>query len=187
MKTTDKNEGCQIANLPHFSEGYAVVPPENLARRVRLLVRRNLNAYQVKKIRAFLNRFIHAFQKIIHPDSGKAAVKPAAVEGRLQVGDWVRVRSSEEIKGTLNPWGQLKGCMFMPDMAQYCGTTQRIFRRLERFVDERDYHVKESHGVVLLEGLYCQGTAEYGRCDRACFYFWREEWLEKIDLKDKNV
>jgi hypothetical protein len=25
------------------------------------------------------------------------------------------------------------------------------------------------------------GTPDYGRCDRACFYFWREEWLEKLD------
>jgi len=29
--------------------------------------------------------------------------------------------------------------------------------------------------------LHCQGTSDYGRCDRSCFYFWREEWLEKIN------
>jgi hypothetical protein len=27
----------------------------------------------------------------------------------------------------------------------------------------------------------CKGTAEFGTCDRSCFVFWREEWLEKID------
>jgi len=29
--------------------------------------------------------------------------------------------------------------------------------------------------------VYCQGTPDLGRCDRSCFYFWREEWLEKLD------
>jgi hypothetical protein len=26
----------------------------------------------------------------------------------------------------------------------------------------------------------CQGTKDFGRCDRSCFFFWREEWLEKL-------
>jgi hypothetical protein len=51
---------------------------------------------------------------------------------------------------------------------------------VERFVDERDYRVKKASGVVLLEGSLCQGTELYGPCDRSCFFFWREEWLEKV-------
>ena len=64
---------------------------------------------------------------------------------------------------------------------QYCGTTQRVLKPLERFVDERDLRVKTSRGIVLLDGVVCQGTADFGRCDRCCVMFWREEWLEKID------
>jgi hypothetical protein len=68
----------------------------------------------------------------------------------------------------------------MPDMWQYCETSQRVFKVVERFVDERDYRLKKGTGIILLEGLICEGTADYGRCDRSCFYFWRVEWLEKI-------
>jgi hypothetical protein len=99
----------------------------------------------------------------------------------LKAGDWVRVRPRAEIDATLNQWRQLRGCTFMPEMEQYCGTTQRVLKPLERFVDERDLRAKTSKGIVLLEGVICQGTADFGRCDRSCFLFWREEWLEKID------
>ena len=58
--------------------------------------------------------------------------------------DLVWVRFKEEIQTTLNNWGQLKGFGFMPEMEQYCGTTQRIYKRVERFVDERDLRVKRS-------------------------------------------
>ena len=100
--------------------------------------------------------------------------------GVLKAGDLVRVRSREEIQATLNNWNQLKGCAFMDEMWSYCGTTQRVFKRVERFLDERDYLVKRCKGIVLLEGLICEGTKAYGPCDRSCFYFWREEWLERI-------
>ena len=106
-------------------------------------------------------------------DSAKAAA--------LKAGDLVRVRSYEEIATTIDRWGELRGCKFMNEMREYCGTTQRVFRPVERMVDERDYRVKKCKGVVLLEGLVCNGTESYGRCDRACFYFWRDEWLEKIE------
>jgi hypothetical protein len=93
----------------------------------------------------------------------------------------VKVRSREEIQLTLDVWGDLKGCRFLPEMEQYCDTTQRVLKPVERFVDERDYRVKKSKGVVLLEGVICQGTVDFGRCDRSCFFFWREEWLARID------
>ena len=96
-----------------------------------------------------------------------------------KAGDLVRVRSRVEIEATLDSWNELKGCAVMPDMWQYCDTTQRVFKVVERFVDERDYRLKKGTGIILLEGLICQGTIDYGRCDRSCFYFWRVEWLEK--------
>ncbi len=172
---------CQIPCLPYVWQGYAEVPPESLARRLRLLVRRSLNARQVRLIKSRSGPLIDSILRFL--GRGDASGPAETEEGlvTLQAGDTVRVRSQAEIKGTLNAWGQLKNCMFMPEMAPYCGTVQRVFKPLERFVDERDYHVKKSRGIVLLEGLHCQGTSDYGRCDRACFYFWRVEWLEKVE------
>jgi len=99
----------------------------------------------------------------------------------LKAGDLVRVRSYEEIQVTLNHWRQLKGLTFMPEMEVYCGTQQVVLKHMRRFVDERDLQVKKSSGIILLQGVMCQGTADFGSCDRCCFHFWREEWLEKID------
>jgi hypothetical protein len=173
---------CQIANLPQIYEAFAQVPPESFARRLRLVARRSLQARQVRALKMKSSQALGWFFDLIE-GSNRLAVPDAAVPNPLfRPGDLVRVRSREEIAATLNPWGQLRGCMFMPEMARYCGTTQQVFKPLERFVDERDYRVKRSHGVVLLAGLHCEGTSDYGRCDRSCFYFWREEWLEKLDV-----
>lgn len=103
-----------------------------------------------------------------------------SISSRLRPGDVVRVRSREEIEHTLNNWNQLRGCTFMEEMRPYCDTQQRVFKRMEQFLDERDYVVKRSKGLVILDGVICQGTKDFGRCDRSCYFFWREEWLEKM-------
>lgn len=101
----------------------------------------------------------------------------------LKSGDIVRVKPQEEIQATLNRWNQLKGCAFMEEMWPYCGTTQQIYKRVEKFLDERDYLMKKCNGIVLLKDIICEGTKDFGPCDRSCFIFWREEWLEKIDAE----
>ena len=105
------------------------------------------------------------------------AVKGLTSEG-LRPGQVVRVRSKEEIRATLNRWDQLKGCSFTDEMWAFCGTRQRVLKRVERFLDERDYLVKKCNGLVILDRVMCEGAKDYGACDRSCFFFWREEWLE---------
>jgi len=122
-----------------------------------------------------------SINKLVGKSDAPPVVETVPKRVSLAAGDLVRVRSEEEIRATLNAWNELKGCMFMDAQRQYCSTTQRVLKPVERFVDERDYRVKKAKGVVLLDGLICEGTPDYGRCDRACYYFWREEWLEKID------
>jgi len=102
-------------------------------------------------------------------------------EVELQAGDWVRVKSAEEIDAMLDAFKEYKGCAFLGEMYQYCGTEQQVFARVERFLDERDYKVKSSKGLIFLKNRLCTGTTVFGRCDRHCFFFWRVEWLEKID------
>ena len=104
----------------------------------------------------------------------------AVITNHLADGDWVRVRSAEEIQPTLNQWKELKGCAFLDSMWEYCGTEHQVLKVMTRFLDERDYTVKKVRGVVLLKEVYCHGTPVFGRCDRCCHLFWREEWLEKI-------
>lgn len=184
MPQQEDQPKCQIACLPLFFEGYAPIPPESFTRKLRLIIRRNMNSRQVRVFKMKTGKFIDQIVHVIKPPKLAISTEIPEEKSKINTGDWVRVRSEAEIRATLNYWGQLKGCMLMPDMVHYCGTVQRVFRRMERFVDEQDFYVKKARGIILLEGLHCQGTSDYGRCDRACFFFWREEWLEKIVDRD---
>lgn len=105
----------------------------------------------------------------------------------LEAGDIVRIRSKEEISGMLDMWNQSQGCAFMEEMWQYCGTVHRVLKRVRKFLDERDYRMKSCKGIVILEGVTCEGTRDFGICDRSCYFFWREEWLEKIGKSEEKA
>lgn len=169
---------CQIPSLQPMSEG-PVAEQGPLLRRIRLAIRNFLGPRRVQRIKTKMNLYMDRLSgkpKVQQP----AAVVPVAQLPQLEAGDWVRVKSREEIDATLNHWKQLRGCAFMEEMAQYCGTTQKVLKPVKRFVDERDLRVLKSTGIVLLADLNCQGVSGIGACDRNCFYFWRVEWLEKI-------
>jgi hypothetical protein len=171
---------CQIMSVDEMFEGQPWRVPRPLHKRVKLAVARRLPPELKRPLKRY---WVRLHQKPASASNGSAAavILPAqAPAPRLQAGDLVRVRSSEEIQATLDPWKKLKGCRFMPEMAPYCGTTQRVLKPLERFYDECERSIKKANGLVLLEGVMCQGVAESGRCDRSCFFFWREEWLERL-------
>ena len=46
-------------------------------------------------------------------------------------GDWIEVRSKEEILRTLDVKGCLDGLPFMPQMFQYCGQRFRVYKRAQ--------------------------------------------------------
>jgi len=138
------------------------------------------------RIRRIINRrwsfLMNVFSRIIgNRKSVKSTIPSSSPGPRIKQGDLVMVKSRKEIEATLGDWNSLKGCSFMEEMWPYCRTKQKVFKRVERFLDERDYLIKKTKGLVLLEGIYCKGTKDFGPCDRSCFYFWREEWLEKIE------
>lgn len=126
-------------------------------------------------------RYLQNFLFRRAPSNEASSVRAmVSMYAELKPGTKVRVRSQEEIAVTLNEWNQLKRCAFMEEMWPYCGTTQTVFKRVGQFLDERDYLIKKCRGTVILDGVYCEGTRDFGPCDRSCFFFWREEWLEPI-------
>lgn len=182
MKLEESQINCQIPCLQLVAEGPGDVPPESLMRRLKLAMRRRLSPDRERALKNRTDDLLNRFGALIGRDTKPSApVARVSSKDRLHAGDWVRVRSQEEIEAMLNHWRQLKGCTFMPEQAQYCGTIQRVHKRMKQFVDERDLRVKKVSGIILLEGVMCQGTADFGSCDRSCFTFWREEWLEKVD------
>jgi hypothetical protein len=98
---------------------------------------------------------------------------------RLCAGDWVEVRSKEEILKSLDQKGQLDGMPFMPQMFQYCGQRLQVFKRAHKTCDT----VNQTGGRSLAGGVHlqtrCDGKA-YGGCEAACLIFWKEAWLKRV-------
>jgi len=104
----------------------------------------------------------------------------------LRCGEWVQVRTKEEILGTLDKGGQMDGLPFMPQMFQYCGKRFRVFKTAHKTCDT----VNQTGGrrmanAVHLE-LRCDGQA-HGGCQAACLLFWKEAWLLRLGAAEQAV
>jgi len=110
----------------------------------------------------------------------------------LTSGDWVEIKSAEEIAASLDADGTLDGLPFMAEMIPFCGRRFRVTRRAEKTCVEYPgvtYRMREFHGndVVLLDTPRCTGASHDG-CERACIPFWKEEWLRRAsDGGSKSV
>ena len=138
--------------------------------------RNRLKSFSKRRLR-YLRYYL---RKLIGKDHQDINRNAASLQTHLIPGDRVRVKSQQEIQALLNPWQEQNGCAFMEEMWIYCGTEQVVKKRVEKFLDEATLRMHTSKGLILLEDLFCEGTIDFGRCDRSCYYFWREEWLEKL-------
>ncbi len=93
---------------------------------------------------------------------------------RFQVGDWVEVRSKDEILRTLDSDGRLEGMPFMPEMFEFCGRQFQVFKRAHKTCDP-DYRSRRVPNAVHLQ-TRCDGHA-HGGCQAGCLIFWKEAWL----------
>jgi len=173
---------CQHYNMDQLFEpgGYIDVKLP-LRHRIRLVLRRSFSPSARRKIKGYINLMANFFSGFTRKSNASVADVTEMTPCKFNSGDRVLVKTKEQIQITLNHWNELKGCSFLPEMWQYCGTEQKVLKPVIRFVDERDCRVKKVKGVYLVEEAICQGFELYGGCDRACFYFWREEWLEEVE------
>src|SRR5437879_2607594 len=99
---------------------------------------------------------------------------------KLSAGDWVEVRSKEEILRTLDSHGQLDGMPFMPEMFAFCGRRFRVHKRAHKTCDTifpvRSRWVDRA---VHLE-TRCDGQG-HGGCQAECLIFWKDAWLKRVD------
>ncbi|MEN6428929.1 MAG: hypothetical protein ABFE13_26575 [Phycisphaerales bacterium] len=95
----------------------------------------------------------------------------------LQPGDRVRVRSESQIASTLDACGRSKGLAWMPRMREACGKEFRVYKRVNRIVLESTGEIRALKNTVLLANCVCEGIYN---CDRSCFFFWKEVWLERV-------
>lgn len=179
-----KATSCQMHCTNTMHQGLPQLVP--LPLQMRFVI--SVSAFLGPGFKRFVRRTMKRFSTRRAGNSAPQAAAPkaqASAPAAFKAGDLVRVRTLEEIRAGLDSKGRLKGCRFMPEMEPYCGTVQRVFKPIERYLNEFDYTVRKARGLVLLENLYCQGVAGAGRCDRSCFYYWRVEWLEHLPPEEQ--
>ena len=104
---------------------------------------------------------------------------------KLRAGDWVEVRSKDEVLRSLDKNGRLQELPFMPQMFQYCGKRFKVFRRAHKTCDTvNPVAGRRLADAVHLE-LRCDGSA-YGGCQAACLIFWKEAWLKPVSTREKT-
>lgn len=131
-----------------------------------------------------------AFQRVRggcqYPDRfgvlAKGKGTPTAILG-LETGELVRVRPFDEILETVDRDLINRGMSFHPEMVPYCNKTFRVRQRVSKIINERNGHLKVlKNPCVILEGADCIGRyTKPLNCPRACYPYWREIWLERVD------
>ncbi|MDT0353778.1 hypothetical protein RM445_30250 [Pseudonocardia sp. DSM 45834] len=98
----------------------------------------------------------------------------------LQPGEWVRVKSIEQISATLKPDNHNRGLSFDVEMLKYCGRTARVLRRVDHIIDEQSGRMLTMKTpCIVLADVTC--TSDYHRsCPRSIYSYWREIWLERV-------
>jgi len=120
-----------------------------------------------------------------------APIKGASVRAAaLRVGDWVRVRSAEEILASLDDRCRQDGLPFMPEMLAFAGRRFQVSAVTHRTCDTvktsgTSGTTRRMEGAVHLQDLRCGGSA-HGGCQASCLLFWKEDWLESVSAAEQT-
>lgn len=105
----------------------------------------------------------------------------------FRAGDWVEVRSKEDILATLDKSGRLDGLPFMPQMLNYCGQKFQVYKRAHKTCDTVTGHYV---GRKLPDSVHldhrCDGAA-YGGCQAGCLIFWKDAWLKPAEQSESDA
>jgi hypothetical protein len=110
------------------------------------------------------------------------------VNRELSVGDWVEVRTKEEILESLDANGRLGGMPFMPEMFRFCGKTFQVYKRAHKTCDYTTaypYHTRRLDRTVHLE-TRCDGEA-HGGCQAGCLLYWKQAWLKPLSGDPRKI
>ena len=99
----------------------------------------------------------------------------------LRAGDWVIVRSKQEILATLGEGARLDKLPFQPEMLAFCGRRMRVAKVAHKTCDTiNKTGGRRMTNAVHLEGARCDGAGHAG-CQADCVFFWKESWLRRAD------
>jgi hypothetical protein len=97
-----------------------------------------------------------------------------------RAGDWVEVRSAEEIMATLDADGTLDRLPFMPEMLRHCGRRFQVAASAHKTCDTiHKTGGRRMRSAVHLDDVRCDGSGHDG-CQARCLIFWKEAWLRSV-------
>lgn len=108
----------------------------------------------------------------------------------LQPGEWVQVRSQDEIRATITFNGMNRGMRYDQEMSKYCGNRYRVQMRVDRLISEQTGKmVVMKNPCIQLEDVYCRAQCTTKRigCPRASNTYWREIWLRRVPDGESKV
>jgi len=112
---------------------------------------------------------------------GRAVGRTPTAHLDLEVGEFVRIKSKDEIAATLDSRNLNRGMGFEEEMARYCGKTARVLRRVDRCIDEKTGKLLTmKNPCIVLDGVACAGVY-HANCPKGYLPFWREVWLERMN------
>jgi hypothetical protein len=99
----------------------------------------------------------------------------------LRTGEWVQIKSIEEMRQTLDDRGRNRGLVCDIELKKFCGMKYRVRSRLDRMISEPTGEMRPVQGTVILEGNMCLCARALGGCPRLDYTYWREVWLKRVD------
>jgi len=173
---------CQYTCLDRLGHKFSVVEKYwQLALRIPPALRRRLSKYSMLLLGRRINEL-----PIDTGDHRGDGEKPLKMD--LASGDIVHIKPYGQIACTLNRMAKYKGLNFLPGMKRYCGQESTVLKKPRYVLDGGGKVIRECKDIVILNGLYCNGkglVSDEG-CDRCCLYYWKRDWLEKVDGNEKS-
>lgn len=121
-----------------------------------------------------------AFMKATGIDTGSGEGNNKVILNKdLSCGEKVRILPYRDIEPTLNIQYKYKGLSFMNGMRPYCGKQATVLKEPCLVLDHGGRKIQKCKNLVICDRLYCDGTSI--RCDRACLYYWKKDWLKEED------
>lgn len=183
--TGDTVYSCQVTRMHDFSERQDWDRPGQYLREVLCG-----NVGPLKAIAVILHAALNAARRRFGLTPQPAIVgkctgpTPAGTPLDLKPGDWVVVKSKEEIEATINAQKRNRGLAFDFEMLPYCGRRMQVLTKVERIINEETGRLTPlPNDCWILAGAFCQSFLSRNRlfCTRAIYSYWREIWLRRAD------
>jgi hypothetical protein len=138
-----------------------------------------VDVFRVLLIEVF-NKFQSVRKGVQYPHVQALPAAPSSGELNLQPGEFVQVKSRQDIFATLDKKNRNRGLLFDSEMLKYCGGTFRVLKRVNQIVDEKNGKMlRMKSSCIILDGSAC--AADYHKlCPRAIYHYWREGWLRRV-------